>query len=77
MGISHHGGFHRRVRESLTEPTPFVHELTLVGDAMIRYFARAEVSHSDVATFRQNVGELVCVPALWRGAATIHSRPRS
>ncbi len=39
------------------------------------YFARAKVRHSDIATFRQNVGELARVPALWREAATIHFAP--
>ena len=39
-------------------------------------FTREEVRHSFIATFRQNVGDLACVPALWRGAATNHSGPR-
>ena len=30
----------------------------------------------NVATFRQNVGFLSVPPALWRGAATSHFRPR-
>ena len=32
--------------------------------------------HLNVATFRQNVGFLSVPPALWRGAATSHFRPR-
>ena len=40
------------------------------------YFARAKVRHSDVATFRQNVGELALGPALWRGATRTHFAPR-
>ena len=40
------------------------------------YFARPNVRHLNVATFRQNVGLFSFRPALWRGAATSHIRPR-
>ena len=43
---------------------------------LILYFARPKVRHLNVATFRQNVGFLSVPPALWRGAATSHFRPR-
>ena len=42
----------------------------------VRYFARDNVRHSVVATFRQNVVELAGVPALWRGTATSHFQSR-
>ena len=41
-----------------------------------KLFARPRVRHLNVATFRQNVGFLSAPPALWRGAATSHFRPR-
>ena len=39
-------------------------------------FTRSRVTHLNVATFRQNVGLFRFRPALWRGAATSHRRPR-
>ena len=42
-------------------------------DFRVRRSARR---HTLVATVRQNVGDLACVPALWRGAATAYSGPR-